>query len=389
MHRSSATVGQRVSDSGRITGAGKPAFRRLEWIFLSAARLQRRGVLWRILRLEGLALNVVGTALRRWRARAKGSLAPVAIALSPTMSCNLACQGCYALDYPRDGELSLDQIDDVLGAAERLGVFLVIVTGGEPLLRDGVVDLLARHKRLLFLLVTNGTLIDREAARAMARGGNIVPVVSLEGPKEMTDRRRGEGVYESAVRAMEFLNGQRLLFGFSATVTGENWSALVADRFVEEMIGRGCVLGFYTEYVPVGRDARRDWILAEDQRRLFREGVLAVRRKHPIIAVHLPDDEYDRSNRCLGVTGGCVHLNAQGCVEPCPFAHYAADNVRETPLAEALESPFLREIRASEAVVRCGHIGCALVENRSLVEAIAARTGARSTERVAQADRGS
>lgn len=296
------------------------------------------------------------------------------------MRCNLGCRGCYAIDYPRDREMSASRIDEVLTAAERLGVFLVIVTGGEPLLREGIIDLVARHKRLLFLVVTNGTLMGREAARAAARAGNIVPVVSLEGPKEVTDARRGEGVYDKAMRAMEMLRDEGILFGFSATVTSKNWSALVSDEFLAQVIGRGCALGFYTEYVPVGSDVRRDWILGDQERRLFREAVLGIRRRRPIIAVHLPDDEYDRHGRCLGVTGGCVHVNAQGCVEPCPFAHYARDNVAETPLAEAIDSPFLREVRSSQAVIRRGHIGCALVENAALLEAIAGRTGASPTE---------
>jgi len=359
----------------------KATLTNLESIFIRAARLERRGALGKLARLEGLAANVLRSALRRWLLRRRGRVAPVAIALSPTMRCNLDCAGCYASDYPRDDELPLGTIDDVLTQAERLGVFLVIVTGGEPLVRDGIIDVLASHRRLVFLLVTNGTLLDRGRAEAIARSRNIVPVVSLEGPKGITDARRGEGTYEAAVAAMGLLNRQRALFGFSATVTAENWSALIADEFVGDMIGRGCALGFYTEYVPIGKGARPDWVMAERERRQFREGVLGIRRTRPIIAVHLPDDEYDKSGKCLGVIGGCVHINAQGHVEPCPFAHYGAGSVRRRPLAEILESRFLSELRSSEAVVRRGHIGCALVENRALLEEIAGRTGAVPTDR--------
>jgi MoaA/NifB/PqqE/SkfB family radical SAM enzyme len=297
------------------------------------------------------------------------------------MRCNLACIGCYAADYPRDEELPLDEIDDALGQAERLGVFLVVVTGGEPLLREGIVEVLARHRQLLFLMVTNGTLLDRRCAQAIKGSRNIVPVVSLEGPRDATDRRRGEGAYDAAMQAMGYLRDERVLFGFSATVAAGNWAALIGDEFVSDMIGRGCALGFYTEYVPVGCGARPDWVMADADRSRFREGVLAIRRSRPIIAVHLPDDEYDKNGKCLGVTGGSVHINARGEVEPCPFAHYGAGSVRRAPLEEILESRFLCELRTSQAVVRHGRIGCALVENKAALQEIAARTGAVSTDR--------
>jgi MoaA/NifB/PqqE/SkfB family radical SAM enzyme len=353
----------------------------IESIFLGAARLHRGGVLGKALRLEGLAWKVARSAALRWVRARRGLAAPTAIALSPTMRCNLACAGCYAVDYPRDGELPLEAIDAMLADAAGMGVFLVIVTGGEPLLRDGIIDLMSKHRRLLFLLVTNGTLIDRERARALAASRNIVPVVSLEGPRKITDGRRGDGAYDAAVRAMGCLNEEGALFGFSATVTAGNCASLVGGDFLDEMIGLGCSLAFYTEYVPVGTGVRPDWVLGEEERRAFRQAVLGLRRTGSIIAVHLPDDEYDREGRCLGVTGGCVHVNARGQVEPCPFAHYAADSVAVTPLAQAIKSAFLSRLRSSDAVVRRGHVGCALVENRDILEAIAHETGAKSTER--------
>ncbi len=61
-------------------------------------------------------------------------------------------------------------------------------------------------------------------------------------------------------------------------------------------------------------------------------------------------------------------------------AHFASDNIREKTLAQVLRSEFLTQIRASDAAVRCGRLGCALFENREMVEDIAANTGARRTD---------
>ncbi|MFZ1946483.1 MAG: radical SAM protein [bacterium] len=355
-------------------------FARLESVFIQAARLQRGGVLRRVLRLEGLAVNVARSALRRWRFRRRHGVAPAGIAFSPTMECNLACAGCYAAQYPRGEEVPLEVFDRMLGEAERIGVFLVVVTGGEPLLREGLVGLLARHRRLLFLLVTNGTLLDGVAAHALSGSRNIVPVISLDGPRDWNDARRGEGTYAAAVAAMDLLKKERALFGFSTMVTRDNWAAVVGDQFVVEMIERGCALGFYTEYMPVGEAARKDWILSRREQDLFRQELRRVRATKPLIAVHLPDDEYDERDRCMGVAWGSVHINAQGFIEPCPFAHFAADNIVETGLEEGLCSAFLRELRASDAISRRTHLGCALVENRAMLGDIAGRTGAKDTD---------
>ena len=354
---------------------------KLENIFLQGIRLQRNGILKKLWRLQAISRHAATSWLKRRRLQKKeGLLAPIAIGLSPTMRCNLSCVGCYARDYPRDEELSLEAIDELLGSAERMGVFLLVVTGGEPLMRDGILEIFQRHRRLLLLMVTNGTLLDDATARIIARAGNIMPMVSLEGLKEQTDVRRGEGVYQQVEQAMGHLQRSGVTFGFSAMVTRHNFETLVGEQFVEEMMDRGCALGFYTEYIPIGSDAKWDWVLKDEERKQFRDRILEIRRSKPIMVAHLPDDEYGADGRCMGVMGGTVHINSQGYVEPCPFTHLAVDNIREKDLEEVIRSQFLAQIRSSDAVCRRGRLGCSLFENKEMVEAIAAATGAEPTD---------
>lgn len=320
------------------------------------------------------------SSLKRRRARRRGILAPVAIAISPTMQCNLLCNGCYAVDYPREDEISLETLDELLSSAADLGVFLVVVTGGEPLLKEGLLESLQQHRRLTFLLITNGILVDDALARTIARSGNIVTTVSLEGRWEDTDTRRGPGVHEQALRAMAFLQKHGGVFGFSTTVTRSNWETLCSEEFTDEMIRMGCTLGFHTEYVPVASGVDTSNILTDGERAEFRRRILRLRRTKPLLLIHLPEDEYGSDGRCEGVAGGSIHINSQGYVEPCPFCHYASDNIRHKSLREVLESEFLSELRSSEAIFRKTCVGCALVENEDLVRRISAKTGARRTD---------
>ena len=296
------------------------------------------------------------------------------------MRCNLSCEGCYAADYPRDGEVPLETLEALFSSAADLGVFTVVVTGGEPLLKEGLLEVLAGHRRLTFLLITNGILVDDAVAEAMARSGNIVPTVSLEGAREDTDARRGEGTHEAALRAMEALRKHGAVFGFSTTVTRSNWKTLCSGAFTDEMISRGCTLGFHTEYVPVanGRDISK--VLTESERAAFRRSILELRRTRPLLIMHLPDDEYSPDSTCQGVAGGTVHINSQGYAEPCPFCHYASDNIRDKTLEDVINSEFLGALRSSGALYRRTCVGCALVENDAMVRDIAARTGAIRTD---------
>ena len=368
---------------GEITLSNKreSSINTLESVFLKAIRFQRRGGLKRIWKLQTVFRHAISSlATRKKISKRKGFPAPIAISFSPTTRCNLSCVGCYALDYPRDEELSLEFIDEMLTSAEKMGVFLTIITGGEPLLRDGILDVFRRHRKLLFLMITNGILMDDTIARAIAKAGNIVPVVSIEGSQEQTDARRGDGVYQQVRSAMEHLEHARAIFGFSAMVTRENFETLSGQKFIQEMLDRGCALGFYSEYIPVGSAARWELVLEDEERARFRKRILELRKRNPIMLAHLPDDEYGPDNKCLAVIGGCVHINSQGYVEPCPFTHLASDNVREKGLEEALKSTFLAQIRSSHAACHRGRLGCALFENREIVQEIAANTGARSTD---------
>jgi MoaA/NifB/PqqE/SkfB family radical SAM enzyme len=284
------------------------------------------------------------------------------------------------VDYPTEDEMSLETIDRILSEAEDLGVFTVVVTGGEPLLREGLVDLLLSHRSLVFLLITNGILVDEVTARKIATSGNIVPTVSVEGFEEDTDRRRGSGVYETALRAMDLFEKYGGVFGFSSTVSRSTWEALSSVGFTEEMIRRGCTLGFHTEYVPVGSGRDDSNLLTAGERAEFRARVLRLRRSKPLLLIHLPDDEYGADGRCEGVAGGTVHINSQGYAEPCPFCHYASDSAREKSLVDIINSPFLTALRSSDVIYRNTCIGCALAENANRVKEICARTGARPTD---------
>jgi MoaA/NifB/PqqE/SkfB family radical SAM enzyme len=307
-------------------------------------------------------------------------LVPPLLILSVTMKCNLSCVGCYSREYPTHGELGWEGIDRLMTEAEELGVGFFVLTGGEPLLLPGLLDLLAKHRNLIFFLFTNGTRIDRDWAGSVAKMDNVIPLLSVEGSQSDTDSRRGAGTYEKVMTAMEYLAEADAFFGFSSMVSRKNFSLLGTDEFLDGMISRGCRMGYFVGYVPCGEKAPLDLVPEAGEQRWFRQRVRCFQENKRILLIHMPDDEYEIAGSCMAAARGFLHINAQGYVEPCPFAHFATDTVRAVSLREALQSPLFSYIRSRDYLLTKPHLGCALYENRKKLMAAAAGLGAISTE---------
>ena len=319
--------------------------------------------------------------LRRKNQLLKNNLVvPPVIIFSATMRCNFNCPGCYSRNQSRDDELHLHEIESLFAQAQDLGVGFFVITGGEPLLRKGLLELMRRQKRLIFLLFTNGSFIDQACAQTIARSDNIVPVISIEGASAETDGRRGAGAYAKIHEALNYLKKARALFGFSAMANRKNLATLCDEAFYRSMMAQGCRIGFCIQYVPVKNDIYRKFALSEEEQKQLRRRVVDFQKRLRLVLVHMPDDEYDREGACMAAGRGFVHVNAQGYVEPCPFAHFAVDSIRSMPLHNALASPFFSWIRENKELLARPTQGCALFERRAELMNGGSKFGAVSTE---------
>lgn len=136
--------------------------------------------------------NLIGWEIQE-EARARyGCNIPWAILLDPTSACNLHCTGCWAAEYGNKLNLTFDEIDSIITQGKKLGVYIYIYTGGEPMVRrDDLIALCNKHSDCEFLCFTNATLIDEAFAQQMLRVKNFIPAISVEGFEQATDSRRG------------------------------------------------------------------------------------------------------------------------------------------------------------------------------------------------------
>lgn len=286
-------------------------------------------------------------ATRRSTAEQRGTHVPPFVIHSITGRCNLSCAGCYAkiLHAKERPELPPARTAEWLEEAKDLGVSVVLIAGGEPMLREDLFDQLARRDETLFLLFSNGSLLDETRIARLRRMPHVIPVLSLEGSEADTDDRRGEGTYEHVVGAMDRLAQRGVFFGTSATLTRRNFERATDEATLRRMIARGCRLFYFINYVPVepGTDELQlDAIqVAELERRLAH-----YRRTLGALFIAFPHDEMALGG-CLAAGRGFVHVNAYGDVEPCPFSPYSDSNLERMTFEEALASPLFRAILAS------------------------------------------
>jgi MoaA/NifB/PqqE/SkfB family radical SAM enzyme len=298
-----------------------------------------------------------------------GLTMPPIMILSITKACNLNCKGCYSFanNEDKDEELSLSEIDSIIRQSIDLGVSVVMVAGGEPLIKKGIIDVLCKYKDIIFVLFTNGLLMDEKMTTRLRGMKNIVPVISLEGDKETTDERRGSGVYDKVTHLFKKLNAQKLLFGTSITLTKQNYDRVMNDQMLSDIENMGCAVTFLIEYVPC--DGQPELCLTETQKRDLIDKESYYADKFSMLMIPLPGDE-DMYGGCLAAGRGFLYVGSNGNLEPCPFAPYSDVNLKTTPLKQAVKSKLLEQVRQNHGLLKEGKGGCTLVNNKQWLEGL-------------------
>ena len=141
--------------------------------------------------------------------------------------CNLTCKHCYSIsadiDFP--GELDTQQVFDVMDDLRAFGVPVLILSGGEPLLRPDIYDISQRAKDMGFYvgLSTNGTLIDEQNIDRIAAVGYDYVGISIDGVRETHDRfRQKQGAFDASMHAIRLCRSAGIKVGMRFTPTQDN-----------------------------------------------------------------------------------------------------------------------------------------------------------------------
>lgn len=312
---------------------------------------------------------------------------PFIILLDPTSACNLKCKGCWSAEYGHKFNLSYDELDSIVSQGVELGTHLYMFTGGEPLIRkNDILKLCRKHPNCTFLAYTNATLVDQKFCDDMKDVGNLALAISIEGNEETNDYRRGEGAYETSVKALDLLQKNGCLYGISVCYTAKNIDEVTSDSFLDLMISKGVKFGLYFNYMPVGTNADVELIPSPEQRTFMYNWLKQVRNSKtgkPMFVMDFQNDgEY---------VGGCIaggrnyfHINSAGDMEPCVFVHFSDSNIRTHTLLEALKSPLFMAFHHNQPFNDNHLRPCPMLENPDYLRKIIKVTGAKSTDLINQ-----
>ena len=298
-----------------------------------------------------------------------------------TTACNLHCIHCHtSAGKPAADELSTAEAKRMLDQLARVNdLRMMAFTGGEPLVREDLFELLAYSRALGFTntMATNATLIDREAARQLRRHGVVIAAVSLDGFDPAShDRIRGSpGAFDAAVAGMRALTGAGILLHVNITAMEYNLDQM--DRLVQlvEELGTGILL-FY-QLVPVGRGRKigqaaldlganerliRFMATAQQNARAIMEPV-AGPQYWPFLLQRAGIQSGVRLRLAEQVFHGCsagrgfFYIKPNGVVWPCPFLELACGDARQPGFVDKLsQSPVFVDLQQRETRLkgRCG-----------------------------------
>ena len=276
-----------------------------------------------------------------------------------------------------------EELDRIITEAKELGIHFFVLTGGEPMVRKKDILMLAeKHNDCAFHIFTNGTLIDEELCKEVQRLGNLSFALSVEGYAETNDDRRGQGVFEKVMHAMDLMKEHGLLFGTSICYTRANIEAVTSDEFLRMISEKGARFGFYFHYMPVGNNAVLDLMPTMEQREYMIKRIREIRSPQCDIGFFPMDFQNDGE-----YVGGCIaggrnyfHINSAGDAEPCVFIHFSNTNIHENSILEILQSPLFMAYHNGQPFNNNHLRPCPMLENPELLRKMVERAGAKSTD---------
>jgi MoaA/NifB/PqqE/SkfB family radical SAM enzyme len=355
--------GTRVNVVSEIHEHADP--RKVRWVAGRLGRLEKRRKAKLAARaLAGLVVRSLERKAARMAAAYDEDRVPFlsTLLLATSARCNLRCVGCPSGSAPADGAPTFERLDGIVRQAERLHLFHVVVMGkGEPFFDEActrdLCRLIERHRFLNFIVFTNGTTLGEDDVRRLARMENLFLFVSLDGPEEINDERRGKGTYRRAVGLMRLLRRNGLLFGYSTTAHRLNWQAALSQAFVSSMAAEGCLLGTYIMYAPVDEGAPGELMLGPREIEAYASRLRAVNA-----AVDIPLFDFEIAegiHGCRAKRGSMIYVDGvTGRVYPCPKMPFSApscslyDRPGENRLRVILASDFFAGFRKGGSTQR-------------------------------------
>ena len=289
-----------------------------------------------------------------------------------TKACNLKCEHCYRDAGGKDvNELSTSEGKDLLLEIAKAGFKIVILSGGEPLLRKDIFELIscAASVGLRPVLGTNGVLFTEEIVRKLKAAGVARVGISLDSKDFLIhdDFRKQKGAWKKTVEAMRICQQEGVDFQVHTTVTRRNYKEIIEITDFVTALGAKAHHIFFL--VPTGRGKEISGVfIGAGEIKEVLEKVLTKQKDTPIELKPVCAPQFIplakkmglvlRFQRgCLAGTSYCCIL-PNGDVHPCPYLPLKIGNVREEKFSSIWKNnPVFNKLRSLEYSGSCGICG--------------------------------
>jgi len=291
------------------------------------------------------------------------------ISWNTTRQCHLKCKHCYRDAGAREqGELTFSEGQALIAEIAKAGFKILILSGGEPLLREDIFDLTscAKAAGLRPVFGTTGTTITPEVARKLKDSGAACIGISLDsaGHAIHDEFRQVPGSFDAAIEGMKNCRALGLPFQVHTTVVEQNYEEF--EAITDLAVSLGAVAHHVFFLVPTGRakDIEVE-ALREKQYEQLLHRILKKQRQVDIELKPTCAPQFMRIARQMGIqmrfTRGCLAGTAYCCilpsgeVHPCPYLPAKVGDVRETPFSEIWRNAeMFRQFRSDLFGGKCG-----------------------------------
>lgn len=261
----------------------------------------------------------------------------VFIALNYDCQCN--CGHCSSAKLIKPGKeyMGIETIKSLIDQAYECGAIRVIFTGGEPLLREDIYELVkySAKKSLFVSLSTNGYLLNKKTVLMLKHSGLDLAMISLDNLSDRHDSsRKVKNLYKRVIKAITLCKKNGVKVIICSIATKQN----IIDGSLESLIKKIKSLNaipLINLAAPVGKWFSKDVALSENERKI----VDKLTKKYNIR--RSTDSTYLK--RGCGAGSECLYISAYGDVLPCGFIHLSFGNIYEQKLSD-----IWRKIRTTE-----------------------------------------
>lgn len=291
------------------------------------------------------------------------------ISWNTTNNCNMYCDHCYRDAGAKvDEELNTAEAKTLLDQIAKAGFKIMIFSGGEPLMRTDIVELVAHatSRGLRSVFGTNGTLLTVELAEKLKTAGAMGMGISLDSLDKAKHNqfRKFPDAWEGAVQGMRNCRKAGLPFQIHTTVM--DWNEREIEAITDFAVEEGAVAHHFFFLVPTGRAAS---IEAESLRaHAYEDTLTRIMNKQKEVSIELKPTCAPQFMRiakqmgmklrfgrgCLAGTSYCI-ISPKGQVQPCAYLNVPLGDVRQTPFDEIWRNnPVLNELRTLDYKGGCG-----------------------------------